>query len=101
MASIDIASTDTLAEGQMMRLEVAGLRLLLCRSNGEYFVVDERCSHEDYSLFLGCLRDGRIKCSLHGSWFDLKSGAALDEPAHAPIRAYPVTAVGGRVSIEV
>jgi len=97
MIFIDIAAADELAEGQMKRFEAGGQRLLLCRSNGEHFVIGEMCGHEDYSLFLGCVRDGRIKCSLHGSWFDLKSGAALDEPAHAPIRVYPVKTADGRL----
>jgi 3-phenylpropionate/trans-cinnamate dioxygenase ferredoxin subunit len=85
-----IAEHGELAEGQMKAFEAAGKRLLLVLAEDQYYLVDEMCSHEDYSLALGCIKGKRIKCSLHGSYFDLATGEALDEPADAPIRTYPV-----------
>jgi 3-phenylpropionate/trans-cinnamate dioxygenase ferredoxin subunit len=98
---IAIAAADELKPAQMKRIEAGGKRLLLCNANGTHYVVDEMCSHEDYSLYLGCIKDGRIKCSLHGSYFDLATGRPTCEPADAPIRTYPVRVVDGRVWVEV
>ena len=92
-----IADTDELQVNEMRAFERGGLRLLLVHADGEYFVVDEMCSHEDYSLALGCIKGRRIKCSLHGSYFDLATGAALDEPADSPIATYPVKVEDGKV----
>lgn len=92
-----VARADELAPGQMKRIEAGGKRLLLCNADGRYYVVDEMCSHEDYSLFLGCIQDGRIKCSLHGSYFDLATGKPTVEPADEPICTYPVAVDGGKV----
>lgn len=100
MAWVAIANAGELAEGQMKPVVVEGRRLLLCQSQGESFVVDERCSHEDYSLYLGCVREGRIKCSLHGSWFDLRTGQALEQPAHHPLGTYPVKVAEGKLWVE-
>ena len=83
--------------GQMKKVEVGGQRLLLAHAEDGFHCVDEMCSHEDYSLYLGCIKDHRIKCSLHGSYFDLRTGAALDEPACEPIRTYPVQIADGQV----
>jgi 3-phenylpropionate/trans-cinnamate dioxygenase ferredoxin subunit len=94
---IVVADEDELAVDEMRAFEHAGERLLLVRAEDGYHVVDEMCSHEDYSLALGCIKGNRIKCSLHGSYFDLNSGAALDEPAETPIRVYPVKVESGRV----
>ncbi len=85
-----VAEIGELAPGQMKRITAGGRRLLLCNADGRYHCVDEMCSHEDYSLYLGCIRDGRIKCSLHGSWFDLETGEPAVEPATDPIRTWPV-----------
>jgi 3-phenylpropionate/trans-cinnamate dioxygenase ferredoxin component len=85
-----VARVGELEEGQMQAVMVGDRRCLVVLAEGRYYVIDEMCSHEDYSLALGCIKGNRIKCSLHGSYFDLASGAALDEPADEPIRSYPV-----------
>jgi len=95
-----VAVEGELAPGQMKKIRPAGRRLLLCNAEGVYYAVDEMCSHEDYSLSLGCIQGGKIKCSLHGSYFDLASGEALVEPADEPIRTYPVKIDAGRIWVD-
>jgi 3-phenylpropionate/trans-cinnamate dioxygenase ferredoxin subunit len=92
-----IASEHELQANEMKAFELDGHRMLLVFAEDDYYVIDEMCSHEDYSLALGCIKGTRIKCSLHGSYFDLQSGDALDEPADEPIRTYPVKVEGGKV----
>jgi 3-phenylpropionate/trans-cinnamate dioxygenase ferredoxin subunit len=58
------------------------------------------CSHEDYSLWFGCVKGRSIKCSLHGSYFDLASGQPLNEPADCPIRTYPTRTEAGQVWVD-
>ena len=94
---VKVAAENELAPGQMKRIDVGGKRLLLCNADGRFHVVDEMCSHEDYSLFLGCIQEGRIKCSLHGSYFDLETGEPTVEPASEPICTYPVEIREGAV----
>jgi 3-phenylpropionate/trans-cinnamate dioxygenase ferredoxin subunit len=98
---VAVAAADELKPAQMKRVEVDGRRLLLCNSAGIHYVVDEMCSHEDYSLYLGCIKDGKIKCSLHGSYFDLASGEPVCEPADTPIKTYPVKVADGQVWVKV
>ncbi len=101
MAWTSVAAIDELAPKQMKRVEVAGKRLLLANSEGKHYCVDEMCCHEDYSLWFGCIKDRSIKCSLHGSRFDLESGQPLNEPAECPLRTYPTKVEGGQVWVEV
>lgn len=97
---IAIADETELAPAQMKRIEAGGKKLLLCNADGRHYVVDEMCSHEDYSLYLGCIQNGRIKCSLHGSYFDLESGEPTVEPACEPIRTYPVEVAEGKIWVD-
>ena len=92
-----IAEDGELQSDQMKAVTLGDKRLLLVNANGKLYLIDEMCSHEDYSLALGCIKGNRIKCSLHGSYFDLETGAALDEPADAPINIYPVKVESGQV----
>jgi len=98
---VAIATTGELAPAGMKRVVVDGKRLLLCNADGRYYVVDEMCSHEEYSLYLGCIKEGRIKCSLHGSYFDLATGQPTCDPADEPIRTYPVKIEAGQVWVDV
>lgn len=97
---IAIATTDELSPSQMKRVLIKGKRLLLCNSAGTFYCVDEMCSHEDYSLYLGCIKDGKIKCSLHGSYFDLITGKPTCEPADAAIHTYPLKIQAGQIWIK-
>lgn len=92
-----IAAAKDLQPDQMRAFEHGGRRLLLVHAADRHYVIDEMCSHEDYSLALGCIKGNRIKCSLHGSYFDLDTGAALDEPADEPICTYPVKVQDGKI----
>jgi len=92
-----VGDTNELAPGQMKRVSVKGRPLLIVNAQGDFFAIDEMCSHEDYSLSYGCIKDRTIKCSLHGSHFDLLSGMPLEEPATDPIRTYTVEIQDGRI----
>lgn len=97
---IAIADEGELKSAQMKRVTAGGKKLLLCNADGKHYVVDEMCSHEDYSLYLGCIQNGRIKCSLHGSYFDLETGEPTVEPACEPIHTYPVKIEDGRIWVD-
>jgi 3-phenylpropionate/trans-cinnamate dioxygenase ferredoxin subunit len=97
---IEVARVGELQADEMKAFEAAGKRLLLVHAQGKYFAVDEMCTHEDYSLALGCIKGGRIKCSLHGSYFDLATGQPDDEPAELPIRSYAVKVEDDRIWVD-
>jgi 3-phenylpropionate/trans-cinnamate dioxygenase ferredoxin subunit len=98
---IKAANLDDVPAGSMLPVVVMNKRLLLVNDNNTVYAIDEMCSHEDYSLSLGCIRDGRIKCSLHGSWFDLASGKPLEEPADEPICTYRTRVENGSILVAV
>ena len=64
--------------------------ILLANVGGTIYAVDDTCTHEDSSLSLGCLRDDKVKCTLHGSWFSVITGEPTEEPADEPLRRYRV-----------
>jgi 3-phenylpropionate/trans-cinnamate dioxygenase ferredoxin subunit len=97
---VAVAAADELKPGQMKRVQAGGKSLLLCNADGEHYCVDELCSHEDYSLYFGCIKGKSIKCSLHGSYFSLQDGRPLNEPADCPIRTYPTWVELDRVWVD-
>ena len=97
---IQVATLEELPLGTMKRVEVDGHRYLLANANGSYYAVDELCSHEDVSLYLGCVQGENIKCSLHGSRFSLKTGQPLEDPATEPLGTYPVKIDGNIILLQ-
>jgi len=84
----------------MKRVEIDGRRYLIAHTRSGYYAVDDRCSHEDVSLYLGCIQGEAVKCSLHGSRFSLKTGQPLEEPASEPIATYAIRCHDGVVAID-
>lgn len=87
---VAVASAAELEPGRFLKVEVAGRAFLIALIGEDLYAVEDLCSHEDYPLSYGCLEGDRIKCSLHGSRFSLKTGEPLDEPADQPIATFAV-----------
>ena len=62
--------------------------ILLANVDGNIYAVDDTCTHEDSSLALGCLKEDKVKCTLHGSWFSVITGEPSEEPADEALKCY-------------
>ncbi len=89
---VKIAEPDPLKPGTMTRVLVNDHAILLANVDGEYYAIDDRCSHEDASLYNGALKGECVECPLHGSRFNLKTGEPLEPPATEPVRTWPLEA---------
>ncbi len=94
------ALSDVPVEGAL-RVVLDGIPLCIARSGGEVFAVSDVCSHADVSLSEGDVEDGTVECWLHGSRFDLRTGAPTGLPATKPVATYPVTVEGDDVLVKL
>ena len=71
--------------------------------DGEYFALEDRCSHDDGPLVEGEWEPERctVICPRHGSAFDIRSGKPLSLPAYEPVETYEVVVEGGEIFVEV
>ncbi len=98
---IKVAVLHDVAPGKMKCVTVRDQRVLLANVGGKIYAADEMCTHEEASLCLGSLRGELLKCPLHGSRFDLRTGAVLDEPADVPLKVYPVKVDGQDIYVNL
>ena len=84
-------------EGASGTVDVAIVR----DSDGELHAISDICSHGAVSLSDGEVEGCLIECWLHGSAFDLRTGAPTALPASRPVPVYPVTIDGERVLVDV
>jgi len=88
MAFTKLAEVNEIKAGKMQRYQSGNKRILICNVDGEYHAVDDNCTHEDASLYLGALHGEVVKCSLHGGKFNVRTGAPVEEPACSPLHVY-------------
>lgn len=82
-------------------VELNGTPLVIVKSEGEVFALDEFCTHEDVSLVDGEIYDHTVECWLHGSCFDVRTGKPTGPPATRPLSTYQVRVDGDDVYVAV
>ena|SRR5579883_3486473 len=98
---IKIASAADIAEGEIKVVRVRGKRIVICRRGGNFFAIDDRCTHDNGPLGEGQLIDDEIECPRHGARFDIKTGKALCLPAVGGVAIYDVQVRDGELWLAV
>lgn len=103
MTSVDIGALEEFENGEARQLRIGGRVLVVVRIDDDVYVLDDRCSHEEFSLALGevNVQTGEIECARHGAMFCLKDGEPMSFPATRPVAHYDVRIADGRVEVIV
>jgi 3-phenylpropionate/trans-cinnamate dioxygenase ferredoxin subunit len=99
--SSPVARKSAIAPGGMARVIAGGVPVLLCNVDGEFYAVEDVCTHDGGALDGGELDGCRIMCPRHGAFFDVTTGKALTLPAVSPLPTYPVRIDGDDVFVDV
>jgi 3-phenylpropionate/trans-cinnamate dioxygenase ferredoxin subunit len=96
-----VLRADELRDGELIPVEIDGTPVVLVRHDGDFFAVQNNCSHRDFPLSEAGFdpRDGVLVCAWHGGCFDVRSGAAVVPPATEPVETFPVRLSDGWVEI--
>lgn len=76
------------------------LTVALVLHEGQYYAIEDLCSHGHVPLSEGDVVGGEIECYLHGSMFDLKTGKPTCLPATEPVRVFPCQVTAGQVEVD-
>jgi 3-phenylpropionate/trans-cinnamate dioxygenase ferredoxin subunit len=82
-------------------VEIHGTPVAIVRARGEIFALHDSCSHAEVPLSEGEIYDHTVECWLHGSCFDLRTGAPTGPPATEPVTTYPVKIDGDDVYVSL
>uniref|UniRef100_A0A7E4ZQ74 Rieske domain-containing protein n=1 Tax=Panagrellus redivivus TaxID=6233 RepID=A0A7E4ZQ74_PANRE len=66
------------------------LRLLVVKHKGKWYCLGADCTYCGAPLVNGFLTFGRLRCSLHGTAFNLKTGKLEDPPGFDSLPSFPV-----------
>jgi 3-phenylpropionate/trans-cinnamate dioxygenase ferredoxin subunit len=102
MTFLPAVHLDDLPDVGAVQVLLDGQRVSVVRAeDGSLHAIDDTCSHAEVSLSEGEVEDCTIECWLHGSRFDLRTGAPTGLPATQPIDVYPVTVQDDVVLVDV
>jgi 3-phenylpropionate/trans-cinnamate dioxygenase ferredoxin subunit len=96
---IRACDTAELADGAAIRL-LAHVPISVFHTEGEYFAIDDTCSHQDASLADGWVEGCFVECPLHAALFDLRTGVPSCLPAKRAVRTYPVVVSDGVIYVD-
>ncbi len=101
MAFLHALALDELAEAAPVRVELDGVPVCLVRIGESVRALHDVCSHQRWSLSDGEVSGGGVECSLHGSTFDLVTGAPSSLPATKPVPTFATRIVDRSVEVDV
>jgi nitrite reductase/ring-hydroxylating ferredoxin subunit/metal-sulfur cluster biosynthetic enzyme len=96
-----VAAVTEIPDPGKMLVEVDGEMVAVFHVDGQFYALDDVCTHDGGPLADGELRDHKIACPRHGAKFDIRTGAALSMPAVRPTRAHEVKVEDGGVWVRL
>ena len=97
----DVGGVDEIAPGSFGIVETDEVIAAVFNIDGEFWAIEDVCSHDGAELAGGPVDDHQVICPRHGARFCLKTGKALTPPAYEDIRIFPVRVREGRVEVEL
>ncbi len=98
---VKVAEVGEIPPGRVKVAEIGDYRIALCNVNGEFYAIDDVCTHDGGPLDQGELLDHLIECPRHGARFDVRTGRPVTLPAVIPVNTYKVIIEGQAVYIEL
>lgn len=101
MDKIKTLKTSELSINSSKVINLGDKQIALFNYEGEYYALDDMCSHAEASLSEGDVYDCKVECPLHGAEFDLKTGEAVTLPATKPVNKYIVNVEDDYIFLEM
>lgn len=96
---VTVAAAGELAPGQWRTLDVDGTAVVVFNIDGEYYAIEDVCTHDGGQLTGGTVEGDQIVCPRHGARFCVRTGEALTPPAYEPTAKFPVRVHQGEVQV--
>lgn len=95
-----VCRVDELPAGEVVVVEL-DRRIAVFNVDGEYFALDDRCTHQEAYLSDGFFDGSVVECPLHATCFDLRTGVPTGPPATRTVRTYKVRVSDGEIFVLV
>jgi len=102
LSKVRLATAADVPLDSLHRVDTDELAICLVRTgDGNFYCIQDQCTHENASLSDGYLTGTEVECPLHSSSFDVITGSVSGLPAQIPLRTFPVDIEDGDVFAEI
>lgn len=98
---VPVAKVVDLPDPGKVTVEVDDRLVVLLHIDGEFFCIDDVCTHDGGPLGDGALCGFELACPRHGAKFDVRNGDALTMPATEATVAHEVKVEGDSVFVRI
>ena len=97
---VRVCAAADIAKGEVVAVAVGELSLAVVHGDDDqFYAIHDECSHAQVALSEGEIDGCTLECWLHGSRFDLRTGAPTGPPAVEPVPVYPVEIRDGEIYV--
>lgn len=102
MGKVSLGKVSDITPGKMIKASVDGKEIIVVNSKGNFYAMDDTCTHSGASLSEGQLNDTTVTCGWHGAQFDCKTGKLAKFPAKIrDLTSYNVVVESDDVFVEM
>ena len=102
MNKILVGTASDIPSGKMVMVSADGKDILVTNVDGNYYAMDDTCTHAGASLSEGSLDGSTVTCSWHGSTWDCKTGKMITFGVQLKdLSSYKVTVESDEIFVEV
>ena len=98
---VKVASANEIAPGHARLVNVRGKEIALFNIEGNFFALENACTHEEGPLAEGDIEGNEVTCPWHGARFDIRTGEVLSAPAYNDVARYNVRVTGSNIEVEI
>ncbi len=99
---VKVIHTSDLENGEKKTVFAGGKRLMIANVGGEFFAIDDTCTHKGCSLGTeGKLAGTIVTCGCHGGQFNVVTGKVIAAPPMKDETPYTVKTEGDDVMVLV
>jgi len=96
---VTVAKVGEIPDGGVKVVRLEDQAVAVFNLGGEYFAIDDVCTHDGGPLAEGTVDGDQIECPRHGARFNIKTGAVLSLPATTPVPTYSVRVEGNEIKV--
>jgi 3-phenylpropionate/trans-cinnamate dioxygenase ferredoxin subunit len=96
---INVGRPDDIEPGKWLTAELGNTYVAVFNLDGEYFAIEDVCTHDGGDLASGWLEGEEIVCPRHGARFSVRTGEVRSPPAYEDVPVFAVRVHEGMVQI--